>query len=241
VIAPSTEALLRGRSERLRSFVLETPLERASIFEFVALQARGLALGARVIDIGAGDAPYRELFDAQEYLTLDHEQTPHSGNVDVLGSADAIPVDDSSFDVVLCTQVLEHVPDPSAALGEFHRILTPGGRLIATVPFAWEEHEMPHDYFRYTKPGMEYLLDRAGFVDIAVAPRTDVFTTLAQLVRNAAWAAGTAPDGRDALRIEARETLERLSETLVALAPLDVDYILPLGFTVSARTPARPT
>lgn len=237
VIQPSTESLLRGCSERLRRFVDEAPLERSSIFEFVSRQARLLTPGARVIDIGAGDAPYRELFSEQEYLTLDHEQTPHSGNVDILGSADAIPAADADFDAVLCTQVLEHVPDPLAALREFHRVLRPGGRLIATVPFAWEEHELPHDYFRYTRAGMESLLARAGFTDVAVRPRTDVFTTLAQLVRNAAWTVGTAPDGMDKLRTEARATLEQLSDALLALAPLDVDHLLPLGFTVSARTP----
>jgi SAM-dependent methyltransferase len=237
VIPPSSEALLRGRSERLRSFVLEAPLERASIFEFVALQARTLGIGARVIDVGAGDAPYRELFAAQEYLTLDHEATPHSGDVDVLGSADAMPVADGSFDAVVCTQVLEHVAEPLAALTEFHRVLRPGGRLIATVPFAWEEHEMPHDYYRYTRPGAEHLLARAGFVDAEVRPRTDSFTTLAQLLHNVSWTAGSAPDGMDDLRSQARATLQQLADELVALAPLDVDRRLPLGFTLAARTP----
>jgi SAM-dependent methyltransferase len=237
VIDSSPEALLRGRSERLRSFVLEAPLERASIFEFVARQALALAPGARVIDIGAGDAPYRELFELQEYRTLDYEQTLHSGDVDIVGTADAIPVADSVFDAVVCTQVLEHVPDPLAVLFEFHRILRPDGRLIATVPFVWEEHELPHDYFRFTRAGTETLLTRAGFTDAVVAPRTDAFTTLAQLVRNLAWAVGTAADGKDELRTEARDTLQQLSESLLALAPLDVDHRLPLGFTVSARTP----
>jgi SAM-dependent methyltransferase len=235
VIPSSSEILLRGCSEGLRSFVQEAPLERASIFEFVAQQARRLPPGARVLDIGAGDAPYRELFAAQRYLTLDHEQTPHKGDVDVIGSADSIPVEADSFDAILCTQVLEHVPEPLAALTEFHRVLTPAGRLIATVPFAWEEHELPDDYFRYTKPGIEYLLRRAEFQDVDVRPRTDCFTTLAQLVRNAGWVAGAAPDGLDHLRVQARSTLEELSNALLALAPLDVEHKLPLGFTVSAR------
>jgi SAM-dependent methyltransferase len=235
VIQPSTESVLRGCSERLRQFVAEAPLERASIFEFVARQARLLAPGARVIDIGAGDAPYRELFSEQEYLTLDHEQTPHTGDVDIIGSADSIPVGAGEFDAVVCTQVLEHVPEPLATLREFHRVLADGGGLIATVPFAWEEHELPHDYFRYSRAGIEHLLDSAGFTDVRVHPRTDSFTTLAQLVLNVGWTMGEAPDGNSALRKQARATLTELSEALGALAPLDVDQRLPLGFTVAAR------
>jgi SAM-dependent methyltransferase len=191
-----------------------------------------------VLDVGAGDAPYRELFSAQRYVTLDHDQSPHGGDVDIVGSADSIPTADASFDVVLCTQVLEHVAEPLAVLGEFHRVLTPAGKVIATVPFAWEEHELPHDYFRYTKPGIEHLLERAGFVDLDVNPRTDCFTTLAQLVRNVAWVAGAAPDGLDPMRAQARTTLEGLSDALLALAPLDVDFRFPLGFTVFARAGA---
>src|SRR5437764_367537 len=100
------------------------PLERTSIFAFVAVQARAPAPGARVIDIGAGDSPYRGLFAEQDYATLDHAETVHSGEVDIVGRADAIPAADASFDAVVCTQVLEHVPDPLAALTEFRRVLS---------------------------------------------------------------------------------------------------------------------
>jgi hypothetical protein len=83
----------RGLSERLRQFVNEAPYERQPIFEFVAAAAESTAPGARVLDVGAGSAPYRELFDHAEYTTADWEQCVH--------------VEDQSFDVVLNTQVLE--------------------------------------------------------------------------------------------------------------------------------------
>jgi SAM-dependent methyltransferase len=241
MIPSSTESMLRGCSARLRAFVAEAPLERSSIFEFVAVQARRLLPGVDVLDVGAGNAPYRELFAAQRYVTLDHEGTPHSRDVDLIGSASAIPTDPDRFDAVICTQVLEHVPNPGLALEEFHRVLRPGGRLIATVPFAWEEHELPHDYFRYAQPGIEYLLSEAGFDAFEVRPRTDCFTTLAQLVRNAAWASGDASDGLNDLRIQARETLAELSDALVLLAPLDATWKFPLGFTVSASLGGVPS
>ncbi len=227
-------ASLDGRSERLREFVEAAPLERFSIYRFVVEQARLMPVGARVLDVGAGDAPYRELFDEQEYVTLDHSDTPHSGAVDIYGSADAIPVDDQTFDAILCTQVLEHVAQPLDATREFARVLRPSGVAIVTVPFLWEEHETPHDYYRYTRYGIEHVMRSAGFSDVEVRPRTDCFTSLAQLMRNAGWAMGSAPDGRDALRQQAREALEVLADALAVLAPLDVALTLPLGFTVRA-------
>lgn len=227
-------ASLRGRSKRLREFIEAAPLERESIYYFVAEQARRLATGSRVLDVGAGEAPYRELFDEHAYVTLDYSDTPHSGQVDLHGAADSIPADNGSFDAIVCTQVLEHVPRPLQALREFRRVLRPGGALIATVPFAWEEHETPYDFYRYTRYGIQQLLVDAAFTEIEVRPRTDCFTTLAQLVRNVRWSMGSAPDGMDALRHEARGALEEIAEALVALAPLDVEMILPLGFTVRA-------
>jgi SAM-dependent methyltransferase len=239
--APDLADLLRGRSNRLREFVEAEPIERGSIFSFVAEQARLLKPGARVIDVGAGEAPYRELFDEHVYTTLDHAETPHSGQVDLTGDAEAIPVPAGMFDAVLCTQVLEHVAAPLDALREFRRVLVPDGVLVATVPFAWEEHEAPHDYFRYTRYGISELVRAAGFTAVEVHPRTDCFTTLAQLLRNSAWAMGNAPDGMDDLRAQAREALEEVAEAVGTLSVLDVQMILPLGFTVSARAgAARP-
>jgi SAM-dependent methyltransferase len=227
-------ASLEGRSERLRAFIAGAPLERTSIFRFVEEQARLIPPNSRVLDIGAGEAPYRELFEEHEYVTLDRAETPHSGEVDLFGSADAIPAEDGSFDVVVCTQVLEHVPRPPDALGEFRRVLRPGGTILATVPFLWEEHEAPHDYYRYTRYGIEQMLSDAGFAEIEARPRTDCFTTLAQLVRNARWAMGSAPDEMDGLRRKAQGVLDEIAAALVALAPLDVDLVMPLGFTVRA-------
>jgi SAM-dependent methyltransferase len=237
VVGPALPDVLRGRSEKLRAFVQEAPLERSSIVEFVAAQARMLESGARVLDVGAGGAPYRELFAAQTYTTADHAATLHGGDVDIVAPADALPLADGTFDAVLCTQVLEHVPHPLAVLRELKRVLVPGGRLIATVPFVWEEHEQPHDFFRYTRYGIGHLLGEAGFDQLDVRARTDCFTTLAQLVHNVAWVMGSDADGRDALRDEARTALIEMSEALALLAPLDVNMILPLGFTIVATAP----
>lgn len=236
---PDLTTSLRGRSERLREFIEAAPLERASIYSFVAEQASLLPVGSSVIDIGAGEAPYRELFNDQRYLTLDRAETPHSGGVDMHGAADSIPAEDGSFDVILCTQVLEHVAEPLDALREFRRVLRSDGLLIATVPFLWEEHEKPFDYYRYTRYGIEHLLHRAGFAEVEVRPRTDCFTTVAQLLRNVCWAMGSAPDGMDSLRTKARAALEEMAEAVLTLTPLDVDMIMPLGFAIRATASQR--
>jgi ubiquinone/menaquinone biosynthesis C-methylase UbiE len=239
--SPDITASLRGRSERLREFIEAAPLERTSIYRFLAEQASLLPVGSDVIDIGAGEAPYRELFSDQHYVTLDRAETPHSGGVDLHGTADSIPAEDSSFDVVVCTQVLEHVPEPLQALREFQRVLRTGGALIVTVPFLWEEHETPFDYYRYTRYGIEYLLRQAGFEEIDVKPRTDCFTTTAQLLRNVSWAMGSRPDGMDSVRQQARTVLQEMADVIATLAPLDVDMIMPLGFAVRATAGHRST
>ena len=133
----------RGLSSSLLAFVDETPLERQSILDAVSRFAGGLAPGTRVLDVGAGDGPYRELFHRCTYVTVDWANSPHEDAhaVDHVASADALPHADASFDAALTTQVLEHVPDPLAVLRELHRVIGPADCVLVTVPFVWEEHE----------------------------------------------------------------------------------------------------
>jgi SAM-dependent methyltransferase len=228
-----------GVSEGLRKFVEEAPYERRTILDFVRKAAGTLDAGTRIADIGAGDSPYRELFEHCEYVAVDWDQSIHSAvsGVDVVSSADHIALPTGSVDAALLTQVLEHVPDPRAVLQDVHRILRAGGRLYMTVPLIWELHELPHDYYRYTPSSLRLLLEDAGFMDVNINPRNDCFTTIAQLMRNAGWAMGRAGDQRDEQREEARVALERLADSVAALAPLDCQYIMPLGYSAFGRRP----
>ncbi len=227
-------------SPALRAFNDEYPYERWPILRFVAGAAKRTPEGARVADVGAGKAPYRELFTHTEYVTIDWDNSPHGegATFDVVAMAHEIPEPDGAFDVVLLTQVLEHTPNPGEVLAELQRILKPGGVLYMSVPFAWEMHELPYDYFRYTQPVLERLLGEAGFVEAEVAPRSDTFSTLAQLLLNARWTMGDAEDGLTRLRVEARGTLEAVAARIAELAPLDAQHILPLGFTATAKRAA---
>jgi SAM-dependent methyltransferase len=177
------------------------------------------------------------LFAHTHYVTSDWSESPHvgAGTADILASADALPVADDSLDLVLCTQVLEHVPEPAAVLSECFRVLRPGGRVALTVPLMWELHELPHDYYRYTEHGLRHVLSKAGFTELEVAPRGDGFSTIAQLLHNLGWAMGDAPDGLTARRIEARELLGVLAEQIAELAPLDAQRHMSLGYSAAAR------
>jgi len=229
-------AVRRGLSRSLLAFVDENPLERESVLAAVQRFSDGLPPGARVLDIGAGDAPYRELFDHCEYITVDWANSPHedAATVDIASSIDDLPIEDASFDAVLSTQVLEHVAAPIDVLREAHRVLRVGGALLVTVPFVWEEHEQPFDFQRFSSSGVSHALESAGFADISVRPRNDYFTTLAQLMRNARWAIGRAPDGLDQRREDASALLDSLADQVIDLAPLDVERVFPLGWEATA-------
>ena len=234
--------MARGHSEGLRLFVESLPHERGPILAFVERVAAGTRAGADVLDVGAGDAPYRELFSHASYRTLDWDGSPHeqAGASDIVARGEAIPLPDASCDVVVLTQVLEHVPEPHALLTEVHRILRPGGRIAVTAPLAWPLHELPDDYYRYTSAGLEHRLRAAGFDAIEVRTRNDCFTTLAELMRETGVAMGRAPDGLDSQREEAAALLATLAEQVAALAPLDAARIFPLGYeALAVRPPDR--
>lgn len=118
-----------------------------------------------VLDVGCGCKPYRALVPAPRYTGLDVDTpfTRQVGAADVFYDGKKFPLSDRAFAGVLCSQVLEHVFEPEAFLGEIHRVLRPGGVLVLAVPFMWDEHEQPHDFGRYSSFGLRALLERSGF------------------------------------------------------------------------------
>ncbi len=131
----------------------------ASTLPLVEAHARG-----RCLDAGTGRSPWQPLLAARglEVLTLDVED--RSGAVDIIADLQNMPsVPDASLGTVLCTQVLEHLPRPWDALAEIERVLQPGGHLILSVPHLSMLHEVPHDYYRFTRYGLASLLSERGF------------------------------------------------------------------------------
>jgi SAM-dependent methyltransferase len=139
----------------------------------MAQYMRGLTL-----DIGAGERNrYGDLFDTSEYVTMDITEGP---NVSIVGSIEDIPSPENSFDSIVCTQVLEHVPHPQKAVEEMFRVLKAGGFALITAPQFNELHEEPHDYFRYTPFGLESLFSEAGFTVVEKKQRGGYFSLRAQ-------------------------------------------------------------
>jgi len=132
----------------------------------LAAAVRELApqLGGRVLDVGCGDRPYERLIPSREYvgLEIDTPQNRARAKADAYYDGGRFPFEDGAFDAVLCNQVLEHVFEPDAFVGEIARVLRGGGRLLLTVPFVWDEHEQPRDYGRYSSFGLAALLSRNG-------------------------------------------------------------------------------
>lgn len=155
---------------------------------WVAEQAARVATDADVLDVGAGSSPYRRLFGHCNYRTQDFsqlrpDQLRHGGYgaIDYVCDATAIPVEAGSFDVVLCTEMLEHVPEPEAVIRELSRVLRPGGKLLLTAPLGSGIHQEPHHYFGgFTPFWYRRFLAAAGFEDIEVESNAGFFSFYGQ-------------------------------------------------------------
>lgn len=137
----------------------------------------------RVLDVGCGVRPYRELYPSISYtgLEIDSPQSRSRNVADDYYDGVRFPYPDASFDAVLCNQVLEHSFAPSTLLAEIARVLRPGGSLVLTVPFVWDEHEQPWDYARYSTFGLRFLLEKTGLTIVEQRKLNDGATVIFQL------------------------------------------------------------
>jgi len=151
----------------LEKIGLTSKITRQELEKFVKAQ-RDFGL---TLDIGCGHAFYREYFPNR--IGFDIQPGPR---VDVVGDAHKLPFEDEKFDNILCTEVLEHLHSPHIAISEMRRVLKKRGKLILTTRFIFPLHDIPHDYYRFTKYGLKYL-----FQDWEILELKEETTTLVSI------------------------------------------------------------
>ncbi|MES2364327.1 MAG: methyltransferase domain-containing protein [Pseudomonadota bacterium] len=164
---------------------------------WVASELAKLPSGLRILDAGAGECQYKECCVNLNYVSQDFSKYDGTGNreglqtgswdtsrIDIVSDITQIPEPSEAFDAILCTEVLEHLPEPVMALKEFTRLLKPGGILILTAPFTSMTHFAPFHYATgFNRYFYEYHLQKLGFESIEIVENGNFFEFLAQELR----------------------------------------------------------
>ena len=117
------------------------------------------------LDVGCGSKPYKSLYQFSIYsgLEIDTPENRELKDADYFYDGKTFPFENDMFDSVVMNQVFEHIFNPDQCLDEVSRVLKSGGILLLTIPFAWDEHEQPFDYARYSSFGIRSILEKHGF------------------------------------------------------------------------------
>ncbi|MEO8370628.1 MAG: class I SAM-dependent methyltransferase [Candidatus Solibacter sp.] len=217
----------------LRRHILHFETE---IADAVAAFAAALPVGARMLDAGSGEGQYRHHFVRQRYCGVDlavGDATWDYSKVDALADLTALPFRAGTFDAAVHIVTIEHLREPGKALAEIGRSLVPGGLLLIAAPHEWEVHQAPHDYFRYTRYGLAYLLEQAGFEVRAMNAAGGYFRLLARRLLNGLqfFTGGV----RWLLFVPAAILLVPPALILPLLDSLDRDRNFTLGYLCTAR------
>lgn len=147
---------------------LTKKLSRKNLYEFISEELSKIPTGAIILNIGSGGEighllkqhSINQKFEVVS-LDIDSHRQP-----DIIGDICISMFKDESFDFIIILEVLEHVHDPRLALENIRESLKNGGKLIMSTPFMLPMHDRPHDYFRYTRHGLELLLKKYHNVEI---------------------------------------------------------------------------
>lgn len=160
-------------------------MRRAFVDAFFTSNSELIASARHILDLGGEKGvAKRGLFKIEELnarvvaLNISRNKA-----IDVEGDGARLPVQSASFDLVICAETLEHVPDPISVLNEIYRALDKGGSLLATVPFNFRIHGDPHDYGRYTEHYFAEALVKIGFSEFEVVKQGFFWSVLADMAR----------------------------------------------------------
>jgi ubiquinone/menaquinone biosynthesis C-methylase UbiE len=131
---------------------------------------------SEVLDVGSGGSSYSRYFPNRLTVDIDPARQP-----EIVADAHALPFAPESFELVLCTEVLEHVKNPSQVISELNRVLKPGGMLLLTTRFVYPIHDAPHDYWRFTRYGMLELFKAWEVIELR--GETATFSVIAALIQ----------------------------------------------------------
>lgn len=138
------------------------------------------AIKGAVYDLGCGERPYESFVTSlgATYTGVDWSNTPHDMVADIFADLnEVLPLEKEIADTVLAFSVMEHLCEPGLFLSESYRILRPGGKVLLQVPFQWQIHEAPYDFYRYTPYGLKYLMEKAGFSNVKIETCGGYFST----------------------------------------------------------------
>jgi SAM-dependent methyltransferase len=142
-------------------------------------------LTGKLLDFGCGSKPYKSLFyNAKDYVGIDNYSSSHdhkNSEIDFSYDGKKLPFKNDEFDSVFSSEVFEHIFNIDEILIELNRVLKINGKLLITIPFAWEEHEQPFDFARYTSYGIKFLLEKYKFNILENTKTTTTFLAIAQV------------------------------------------------------------
>ncbi|MDP1728702.1 MAG: class I SAM-dependent methyltransferase [archaeon] len=160
--------------------------ETFSIVNFIKFASKQVKSSDKVLDAGAGSCPYKRYFSHAKYESTDFGDIfdkSSKNKHNFICNLDKIPRPNNTYDVILNTQVLEHVEYPQKVINEFYRILKPQGKLFLTAPQGWGIHDEPYHFFNFTKYGLKLLFKNAGFDIVFIKPRGGIFWYLGFRIR----------------------------------------------------------
>ncbi len=163
---------------------LSYSVRRYYVDEFYIRNISCFSEGSSILDMGGKKLNKRGLFNIDEYkLTVKYANIDNKTEPDFLCDITNIPVEDNSFDGIILSEVLEHVPEPKKVINEAYRILKPGGKAFICTPFIFHVHADPYDFARFTAYYFERVLREAGFNNIRIEKQGIFFSVLANMFK----------------------------------------------------------